>query len=98
MKEKTSSSDHGSRQSSGVLILLLGNLSAICGSRSDVRDETNVKISTKAGSYLSNHRKTFDPSRERSLFELFGHKKYPTKFSFQGLLRQFQNSGGPCLV
>ena len=33
--------------------LLLGNCSAICGSRSKVRDEISATISTKAGSYFS---------------------------------------------
>ena len=45
------SQDQGLWQFSGVIILLLGNRSTICSSRSEVRDETSATISmnTKYG-------------------------------------------------
>ena len=36
-----------------IFFILLGNCSAICSSRSEVRDETSANISEKIGSYSS---------------------------------------------
>ena len=44
--------------------LLFGNCSAICGSISDVRDETSATISKKPGSYFRNIKILHDLNQE----------------------------------
>ena len=89
----------------GYFFFLLGNYSAICGSRSEVRDDTGATISMKAVSYLSwkQHKNLLSVSCLASSAPNGNSRisgKFPISF-FQAIMSQRLDavmSNGRCLI